>query len=119
MAESNLVEDNTSSPAMVEDVVVCESIYDYGCSCIVYLRTVKGMSVGGFDAKDIEPNSFTPHAGDVALFTYPTISHAAFIEETYLGSFKVSEWNYKAGQYTERVIQLDDPALRGYLHQIR
>ncbi len=104
---------------MVEDVVVCESIYDYGCSCIVYLRTVKGMSVGGFDAKDIEPNSFTPHAGDVALFTYPTISHAAFIEETYLGSFKVSEWNYKAGQYTERVIQLDDPALRGYLHQIR
>lgn len=109
----------TSSLEMVEDVVVCASIYDYACSCMVYLRQVKGLSVGGYDASDIQPNSFTPHKGDVALFKYPNIYHAAYIEETYFISFKVSEWNYRAGKYTERIIRNDDPALRGFLHKVQ
>ena len=110
--------DTTSSPEMVEDVV-CKSIYDYGCSCMRYLRIIKGLSVGGYDAGDIQPNSFTPHKGDVALFKYTNIYHAAYIEETYFISFKVSEWNYVAGKYTERIIRNDDPALRGYLHKVQ
>ena len=116
-----VVSANTSLPEMVEDVVVlpevCASIYDYGCSCMVYLRNIKGQPVAGFDAKDLDPTGFQAHAGDIALFKYGDVYHAAFVEENYPEAFKVSEWNYKRGQYTERIIRADDKNLRGFVYR--
>ena len=109
-------ETSTSSEVVVS---VCKSYTDYGCSCMIYLQN-RGIVVSQKNASDLQPNYFgSPFKGDVAIFHYPNIAHASFVEEVYLKSFLVSEWNYYAGKYSERVIQKDDPYLIGFIHNLQ
>ena len=56
----------------------------------------------------------------VVVVHSPEVAHAAYVEIVYpSGNFQVSEWNYEAGEYTERVIEKDDPALVGFIHRIK
>lgn len=97
----------------------CDNIYNYACSCVVYVREIKGIDFQG-DAYTAQPNYFgVPFVGDLAIFHYPDISHLAFVEEVYInGNFKVSEWNYLPGQATTRIIMADDEFLIGFIHQV-
>ena len=102
----------------VASSVICADYRDYGCSCMQYLK-IKGIQVSQQNASDLQPNYFgSPFHGDVAIFRYPNIAHASFVEEVYISSFLVSEWNYYEGRYSERVIMKDDPALIGFIHFI-
>ena len=65
------------------------------------------------DAKDI-PNNGTPHKGNVVLLNYNGIGHAALILEMYPGGFYVRETNFEKCRQTERLIEFDDPAIRGF-----
>lgn len=59
----------------------CDNLYNYGCSCVVYVREIKGIDFQG-DAYTAQPNYFgRPFVGDVAIFHYPEISHLAYVEE--------------------------------------
>jgi len=88
------------------------------CSCVQYIKS-KGYNTTGRNAGDFVPNAFTPQIGDLAVFQYPNGAHVAYVEETYLGSFKISETNYKRCTYTERIIMPDDKALKGFVHQVQ
>ena len=98
--------------------MLCEDYTSYGCSCMSYLK-LRGIVVSQKNASDLVPNYFgSPFHGDVAIFHYPNIAHASFVEEVYISSFLVSEWNYYEGRYSERVIQKDDPYLIGFIHKV-
>ena len=108
----------TSSDVVVSVKKVCADYRDRYCSCMSYLK-LRGIVVSQKNASDLQPNYFgSPFKGDVAIFHYPNIAHASFVEEVYLKSFLVSEWNYYAGKYSERVIQKDDPYLIGFIHKV-
>ena len=110
-----------SETATSSDVVVsvCESYTDKYCSCMIYLQN-RGIVVSQKNASDLQPNYFgSPFKGDVAIFHYEKISHAAYVEETYIKSFLVSEWNYYEGRYSERVIMKNDPYLIGFIHNLQ
>jgi len=86
------------------------------CSCIQCLQAW-GHGITG-NAWDLEPNYFGfPYEGDIALF-YDGQYHAAEVTETYLKSFRIRECNYNKCKYSERVIQLDNPTLRGFIHRL-
>ena len=95
---------------------VCGDYRDYGCSCMLYLQQI-GHTIQGYDAKDLQPNSFAAQTGDVAIFRYP-LAHAGHVIETYIDSFLMSECNYKPATCGSRIIQNDDPALIGFIHKI-
>ena len=109
---------------IVDDFVeekVCESIYDYGCSCMLGLRSI-GYAVEGLDAKDLQVNATEGTTGDLILFYYPTtdIYHASVIKATFpSGNFLVWECNFIPGTCGERVVMQDDSAIRGYLHKVK
>lgn len=87
---------------------------------MVWLQT-KFSGVDGYDAVDLVDmvNAFQPQKGDVVVFLYDNgVAHGAFVEETYLSSFKVSECNFTAGECGERIVKIDDPAIQGYIHKI-
>lgn len=105
-------------PQVVEAKEICESIYDYGCSCMVHLQN-RGYDVSG-NASELQPNYFgIPFVGDLALFKYETIYHAAIVEIVYLsGNFEVSECNFEAGKCDSRLVLINDKALRGFIHRV-
>ena len=115
--------DTTSSPEMVEDVVLqsiyippeCESVYDYGCSCMVYLTRDKGIPIKG-DAINVVPNVDFPIVGGVVLIHLPNgVGHAAYIEAILInGNLWVSECNWRTGKCGTRVIDKDSPDIFGY-----
>ena len=86
---------------------------------MIYLQN-KGIVVSQKNASDLQPNYFgSPFKGDVAIFHYPNIAHASYVEVTFpSGNFLVSEWNYYKGEYSERVILKDDPYLIGFIHKV-
>ena len=97
----------------------CKSLTQEGCSCVAYLRT-KGIQISG-DAKNFGVNYLgTPYRGDIAKFIYSgNVHHLAYVEwPLHNGNFLISEWNWKEGQYTERVITKDDKYLVGFIHRI-
>jgi len=93
----------------------CKTIYDYGCSCILYIKS-KGIPIKG-NAWDLIPNYWgTPTTGDVALFKYASTSHAAYVEGAMpSGHFLVSECNYRKATCGERIISKTDPFLIGFI----
>ena len=104
-------------PPVVEEIA-CTGQF---CSCVIYLRENKGLPVSG-NAVDFQPNYFgVPHRGDIAIFKYSNgTSHVGFVEYPFpSGNFYVSEANFKPGEYSERVVMLDDPFLVGFIHKIR
>ncbi len=94
---------------------VCEDYTDYGCSCVIYIQN-KGINIRG-NAEDMIPNfGGIAEVGDVAIFHFPNIAHIAYVEIVYeSGNFLVSEWNYREGLHTERVIMKNNPYLIGFL----
>ena len=104
----------------VEEVKACESIYDYGCSCMLGLRSI-GYAVEGLDAKDLQVNALQGTTGDLILFYYPSsgVYHAAkILAEFPSGNFLVWECNFVPSTCGERIVLKTDPAIRGYLHKI-
>ena len=82
-------------------------------SCMAYLWNVKGIKIKG-DARDIKMNTTTPVVGFVMKLKYPHNFHAAFIEQIGTSTISISETNYKRGKFTQREIQIGDPAILGY-----
>lgn len=83
---------------------------------MVYLQTVKGYSHITGDAIDLIPTHFkNPKSGDVIIFHYPTVGHAAYIEAVMPKAYYISEWNYYEGEYSERVIMKNDPHIHGFI----
>jgi hypothetical protein len=89
---------------------VCEGEF---CSCIVFLQN-KGILIKG-DAIDQVPNLHLTEAveGDILLFDYEGIGHAALILQKYNGVWFVEEANYKEGEYTQRTIEFGDKSVVG------
>ena len=105
-----------SETSVDEGISVCEHYTQPRCSCILYLKNVKGLNIKG-NAIDLKPTHYNdPQHGDVALFRYENgVGHAAFVEAAMPKAIYVSEWNYKEGKYTERTIMLNNPSIYGYL----
>ena len=118
---SHLPRDNTSSPEMVEDVVVhrCDkSIYNYGCSCIIGLKNL-GYPVDRFNAADLQVSSQWGVKDDLVLFTYGTgidKQHVACISQNMIGAHEIYECNKIKGVCGNRIIKKDDVTIRGYIH---
>lgn len=109
----------TSSPEMVEDVVVCESIYDYGCSCQLGLVKL-GYPIGKFNSEDLQVSSAWGEKGDLVLFYYPesNLYHTAAMSSPVFpaGWFEVYECNFTAGYCGNRKVDIDNEAIRGFIH---
>ena len=112
------IEPITSTPLeQSEGVVLSTNYLKDGYSCMRYLTQVKGLEIWG-DAINVQPNVSGPITGGVVLFHYPNgVGHASYIDAILLNnSLLVSEWNYYEGEYSQRVIRLDDPAIYGYFY---
>ena len=105
--------DTTSSPEMVEDVVL-QSIYiPPQCECVRYLREVLNVPIRG-NAKDIRPNTDIPLVGGVVLQTIDGVAHASQIQWLLPKCMYVKEGNKVLCKATERCIPYDDKSIRGY-----
>lgn len=107
----------TSSP-MVEDVVVCASIYDYGCSCQLGLVKL-GYPITGLDSEDLQVISLSPQQNGLVLFYYPknNLYHTAVVSMMFpSGNFEVYECNYRPSVCGNRIVFKDDTHIRGYLN---
>ena len=105
----------------VEAVIVkpiCETIYEYGCSCMIGLQNL-GYPIKGKDAKDLQsnvPKGYEPVRGDIILFKYPKNYHAAAVAWVLpSGNLQIYECNYRPGKCGTRVVLKDDKAIRGYI----
>ena len=104
-------EQNPSKP-------ICETIYEYGCSCMIGLQDL-GYPIKGNDAKDLQsnvPEDYSPVRGDIILFKYPKNYHAAAVVWTFpSGNMQIYECNFKPGKCGTRIVFKDDSAIRGYI----
>ena len=110
-------EEQTPEPEMEQGSSgICEDYTQKYCSCILYLQE-RGLNIRG-NAVDLVPNTDRPFVGGVVIFHYPSgVAHASYIEIVFpSGNFRVSEWNYREGQYTERNIFKDDKNIYGYMY---
>jgi len=80
------------------------------CYCVTYLRERLGVNIRG-DADSIRPNVDHPISEGVVLFNY---GHAAKIKYVMGDRLLIQESNFKKCTPTERVVMLDDPAIRGF-----
>lgn len=106
-------------------IVECESIYDYGCSCMIGLQKL-GYPIYGTDARDLHQNmppDYSPQRSDIVLFKYrdkktgEPVFHAASVQWIFpSGNMQIYECNFKPGVCGERVIFKNDRAIRGYIH---
>ena len=90
-----------------------KSIYD---SCITTARAL-GLDIPpvGY-AKNIIPNTNRSEVGNGVLFYAPPYGHVAVILEVLEdGKVLIGEGNWEAGKYTERVISLDSPKIKGFV----
>jgi len=81
----------------------------------------RGFSIEGLDAEKLQVNAFTGLTGDIILFYFPKtdIHHAGEIVVTFPSkNMIVYECNYTPGTCGERLVMVDDPTIRGYLHFI-
>lgn len=99
--------------------VVCETIYEYGCSCMIGLVD-RGYPVGKINAEDLQSNTvkdYIPVRDDIILFKYDDVYHAASVRWRFpSGNIQVYECNYRAGTCGKRIVYEDDPFVRGYIH---
>lgn len=78
-----------------------------------YVRTLIPDLPYIFTPDDLEPN--TPvFVGAAALFRYPSEAHIAYVSGLEETCFWIKETNWKHGKYTERCVDYDDYALRGF-----
>src|SRR3990167_10310399 len=99
--------------------IICETIYEYGCSCMIGLQDL-GYPIKGNDAKDLQsnvPKDYEPVRGDIILFKYPKNYHAAAVLLSFpSGNMQIYECNFKPGKCGTRIVFKDDKAIRGYIH---
>ncbi len=85
-----------------EDPVLC-NCYAYSKQRYPSLPTTKKLLA-----------STSKKFGKVAVFNYDGLPHYAVVESMGIGTFTVTETNYKRCQKTTRTIRFDDPALVGF-----
>jgi len=85
-------------------------------SCMYYLQLVKKLDISG-NAIDQIPNKLISEVevGDVIILNYDGVGHVAYIEHVFPKAVFVSETNYKAGEYSERAILLNDKRIKGIM----
>lgn len=82
-------------------------------SCVKFAR-FKGIDIPfGTNANMLQSNS-GPHIGAGILFRYQKDDHIAVIVAYVLDGFLVEETNFKTGQFTRRVVDWNDRAIRGF-----
>ena len=117
--------DTTETPSN-DGVSVCQSVYDYGCSCIVGLRENKGVDIKG-NAIDFNVDYFGDvREGDLAKFVYANNiegHHIALVLEGYGDVWEQYECNMPAGTCRTRLVSSNpehrkyDPAFVGFINR--
>ena len=106
-----------SETATSSEVVVSFSEpepYNVLCSCVTYLREIKGLNIRG-DAKDIKSNVDRPYVGGVVLQDINGVAHASLIVAILPNkNLLVDEANNERCKITERVIVHNSTQIRGY-----
>ena len=83
------------------------------CSCVKGLRSFGIPIRANKNAKDL-PTNGTMRIGNVALFNYNGVYHAALITGININGFSIKETNYVKCKYTEREIRYTDKSIRGF-----
>lgn len=96
---------------------VCKDYTQKYCSCVLYLRSQKGLNIFGDAITQKPTHTKNPKRGDVIIFRYTNgQAHVAFIEGILpSGLIYISEWNYYEGEYSERSIDPTDPSIYGFI----
>ena len=80
------------------------------CNCYSLIKTkIKNLP----KMKDIVPNS-TPKMGSVMISYYKGQKHLSYVKRVANGNIELQEANYKPCLIAPRVIDADDPHIRGY-----
>jgi hypothetical protein len=85
-----------------EDPILC-NCYAYAKQVYPTLPTTKKLLA-----------STSKKFGKVAVFDYDGLPHYAVVDSMGIGTFTVTETNYKRCQRTTRTIKFNDPALVGF-----
>jgi hypothetical protein len=107
----------TESPVSVVEIEEEESpVLTVFTSCMYYLQLHKNLAISG-DAIDQVPNKplIEVEVGDVIILNYDGVGHVAYVEQRFPKAVWVSETNYRAGEYSERAIKLNDPRIVGIM----
>lgn len=101
----------------VASVYLCDTIYEYGCSCVLGLVDL-GYPVDRFDASQLQSNSTWGVEDDLVLFDFPNIEgdHVACISAHMPDAYEVYECNYRAGTCANRIVAKDNRRIRGFIH---
>lgn len=124
-AEAPIEEQAVESPFVVEQYVeyvppkplpkiVSPKRISSVCSCLQYFKNRRGITQRLFYPNRMSPASQTPFIGAGVLLSEGSVGHIAVVEKIEAGRIYVSETNYYRCRYSERWINLDYWAIRGY-----
>jgi len=122
--EESIIEDTTSnvvsegaSLAREVSVRLCDTIYEYGCSCVLGLVDL-GYPVDKFNADQLQVSSDWGVEDDLILFDFPNIEgdHVACISAHMPGAYEVYECNFRAGTCANRIVEKDNIRIKGFIH---
>ena len=111
------IDSSKTSRTIVENPIVEvlsieeENPYD---SCIKTARLL-GVNIPYLtDAEDIKHNTTLFENPQLVLFKYGEVYHVAVIEKIDNDGIHISEGNYYPGEPSKRIIDFNDPAIRGF-----
>ena len=86
------------------------------CYCVQWIRKTYGIPIHG-NANTLVPNVDRAYPGGVIILEYNGLWHAVYIIAILPnGNYYVHEANYHHCKTDDRVIEKNDPAIRGFIY---